>query len=104
MPTLEEEWEKYVAPFIKHPGCISKDPVVAAAHLTNIMWMEALDRGFHSRTDPEFHVKEVKGEVESLKLQIQELGEVYRWAQGHWDEDALILRKLAAVLRKGARA
>lgn len=54
---FREEWDKYVVPFIKHPGCISKDPVVAAAHLTSIQWMEALGGQHYSRTDPKWNVK-----------------------------------------------
>lgn len=64
MPTLEEEWAKYVAPFIKEPGCITRDPVVAAMHLTNCMWMEAMGQGHYSRTDPEWHVEEFRKRVE----------------------------------------
>ena len=54
--TLEEDWAKYVAPFIKDPGHMS-DPVVAALHLTNLKWMRALGQSHYSRTDPEWHVK-----------------------------------------------
>ena len=55
--SLDADWEKYVAPFIKHPGNISLDPVVAAAHLTNLRWMEAIGHSHDSRTDPEYHIK-----------------------------------------------
>jgi hypothetical protein len=57
MPTLAEEWAKYVAPFIKHPGCISKDPVVAAAHLTSCRWMEVMGHNHVSFASPERNVK-----------------------------------------------
>jgi hypothetical protein len=60
---FREEWEKYVAPFIKHPGCISKDPVVAAAHLTSIQWMEELGGSHYSRTDPAFIVRKFKAKL-----------------------------------------
>jgi hypothetical protein len=60
---FKEDWDKYVVPFIKHPGCISKDPVVAAAHLTSIQWMEALGGSHYSRTDPAFHVRKFKAKL-----------------------------------------
>lgn len=73
MTTLREEFEKYVAPFIKEPGSVSKDPVVAAIHLTNCRWMEAMGQNHHSRTDPEFHVKIFRERIQKEARESNEL-------------------------------
>lgn len=65
--TPEEEWDKYVVPFIKEPGRISKDPVVAAIHLTNLRWMRAMGHDHYSRTDAEWHVKRFAETIRSSK-------------------------------------
>lgn len=62
--TLKEEFEKYVYPFIKEPGNITKDPVVAAIHLTNCRWMEAMGHNHYSFSSPERHVKIFRERIE----------------------------------------